>query len=110
MEWIALILFLTTGFFAYLSWRLWQENNLYENAITGLNGYMNLLHQMCAQVLEKDIYSADPLVRAFVDVLNDIEPYIIKFGEEYGYTSDIPPEPKEIEGFKDDHVPEEDNG
>ena len=70
---------------------------------------MNLLHQMCAQVLSRDVYTADPLVRAFVDVLHDVEPYIIRFGEEFGYDSEIPPVPKDLKDYGKDHIPEKDN-
>ena len=102
-EIIMIIVFvLSTAFFAFLCWRLWQRVELQDRAFTSIHGYLNLLHQMCAVVLTREIYADEPIVRAFVDVCKDVEPFLLQIDGQFYYDEEVPDSSKTLEGYYQD--------
>jgi len=76
----------------FACYRLWQQTELYDETIESIHVHLDTLHKMRATVLAKEIYTNDPVIRAFVDVLNDLEPFLINYSLTYSFDEEIPQE------------------
>lgn len=92
---------------AFVAWRMWQQTERNDDVFTAIHRYLNNLHVMCVAVLTRPIYSDDVLVRAFVDVIKDIEPYLLSLNDELYFDEEVPQAAKELEGYNQTEEKEE---
>lgn len=88
-------------FVSYFAYRLWGETENQDKALESIHGHMNLLHSMCIRVLDKEIYTDDPVIRAYVNVLDDINHFLHAYNDQFQYDEDTPLESENLKGYED---------
>lgn len=86
----------------YICYRLWQETESQDRALNSIHGHMNLIHSMCVKVLEKEVYSDDPVIRAFIDVLKDINDFMYAYDNQFIYDEEPPEASEPFRGYEDE--------
>ena len=94
-----IIMAATLAGFVIASWRLWKAVEFRDNCFDELFVYLNNLNSSCSAVLHKEIYTDDPVIRGFVDIIKDIQPIISKINSEYVFADEIPETAKPLLGY-----------
>ena len=97
---LSVFLSLTLGVSLYANFRFREEINRLDDIYEGLFGYMNLLNNMCATVLSNEIYSNEPTIRAFINVLKDTQVALKQVNDEFDYDEEeMPIEAETLKGY-----------
>lgn len=83
----------------YVNIRLNEEIERLDKVYEGLFEYLNLLNNMCATVLNHEIYSNEPVIRAFISVLKDTQTALLQVNEEFVFEDETPKEIETLKGY-----------
>lgn len=83
----------------YANIKLHEEVERLDNIYEGLYEYLNLLNNMCATVLSHEIYSNEPVIRAFINVLRDTQVALQQVNENFVFEDETPKEAETMKGY-----------
>ena len=85
IEVLLVIFIVTSGALGYILYRSLGRLSFYEDMYSDMYQRFFELGQEIRGLLEREIYSSDPVVKSFVDQLQEIEYYIQQLDENYKF-------------------------
>ena len=85
IEVLLVIFIITSGALGYVLYRSLGRLSFYEDMYSDMYQRFFELGQEIRGLLEREIYSSDPVVKSFVDQLQEIEYYIQQLDENYKF-------------------------
>ena len=85
IEVLLVIFIVTSGALGYVLYRSLGRLSFYEDMYSDMYQRFFELGQEIRGLLEREIYSSDPVVKSFVDQLQEIEYYIQQLDENYKF-------------------------
>jgi archaellum component FlaF (FlaF/FlaG flagellin family) len=97
---ISIILLIATAIgTSYVIVKLLRENERVETIIQDMHQHLDDLHTSAVDILSKDIYSDEPMVRVLVDLLKNLENYLKDIDDTLYFTDETPEPPKKMGGY-----------
>ena len=85
IEVLLVIFIIASGALGYVLYRSLGRLSFYEDMYSDMYGHFFELGQEIRGLLEREIYSSDPVVKSFVDQLQEIEYYIQQLDDNYKF-------------------------
>ena len=85
IEVLLAIFIITSGALGYVLYRSLGRLSFYEDMYSDMYGHFFELGQEIRGLLDREIYSDDPVIKGFVDQLQEIEHYIQQLDENYKF-------------------------
>ena len=85
IEVLLAIFIITSGALGYVLYRSLGRLSFYEDMYSDMYGHFFELGQEIRGLLDREIYSNDPVIKGFVDQLQEIEYYIQQLDENYKF-------------------------
>ena len=85
IEVLLVIFIITSGTLGYVLYRSLGRLSFYEDMYSDMYGHFFELGQEIRGLLDREIYSNDPVIKGFVDQLQEIEHYIQQLDENYRF-------------------------
>ena len=85
IEVLLVIFIITSGILGYVLYRSLGRLSFYEDMYSDMYQRFFELGEEIRGLLEREIYSSDPVVKSFVDQLQEIEYYIQQLDENYKF-------------------------
>ena len=85
IEVLLVIFIITSGALGYVLYRSLGRLSFYEDMYSDMYQRFFVLGEEIRGLLEREIYSSDPVVKSFVDQLQEIEYYIQQLDESYKF-------------------------
>ena len=85
IEVLLVIFIITSGVLGYVLYRSLGRLSFYEDMYSDMYQRFFELGEEIRGLLEREIYSSDPVVKSFVDQLQEIEYYIQQLDENYKF-------------------------
>ena len=85
IEVLLVIFIITSGALGYVLYRSLGRLSFYEDMYSDMYGHFFELGQEIRGLLDREIYSDDPVIKGFVDQLQEIEYYIQQLDENYKF-------------------------
>ena len=85
IEVLLAIFIITSGTLGYVLYRSLGRLSFYEDMYSDMYGHFFELGQEIRGLLDREIYSNDPVIKGFVDQLQEIEHYIQQLDENYKF-------------------------
>ncbi len=85
IEVLLVIFIIVSGTLGYLFYRSLGRLSFYEDMYSDMYGHFFELGQEIRGLLDREIYSNDPVIKGFVDQLQEIEHYIQQLDENYRF-------------------------
>ena len=85
IEVLLAIFIITSGTLGYVLYRSLGRLSFYEDMYSDMYGHFFELGQEIRGLLDREIYSNDPVIKGFVDQLQEIEYYIQQLDENYKF-------------------------
>ena len=85
IEVLLVIFIITSGALGYVLYRSLGRLSFYEDMYSDMYGHFFELGEEIRGLLEREIYSDDPVIKGFVDQLQEIEYYIQQLDENYKF-------------------------
>ena len=85
IEVLLVIFIITSGALGYVLYRSLGRLSFYEDMYSDMYGHFFELGQEIRGLLDREIYSNDPVIKGFVDQLQEIEHYIQQLDENYRF-------------------------
>ena len=85
IEVLLVIFIITSGTLGYVLYRSLGRLSFYEDMYSDMYGHFFELGQEIRGLLDREIYSNDPVIKGFVDQLQEIEYYIQQLDDNYKF-------------------------
>ena len=85
IEVLLVIFIIVCGTLGYLFYRSLGRLSFYEDMYSDMYGHFFELGQEIRGLLDREIYSNDPVIKGFVDQIQEIEYYIQQLDENYKF-------------------------
>ena len=85
IEVLLVIFIIVSGALGYVLYRSLGRLSFYEDMYSDMYGHFFELGQEIRGLLDREIYSNDPVIKGFVDQLQEIEHYIQQLDENYRF-------------------------
>ena len=85
IEVLLLIFIIASGALGYVLYRSLGRLSFYEDMYSDMYGHFFELGQEIRGLLDREIYSNDPVIKGFVDQLQEIEYYIQQLDDNYKF-------------------------
>ena len=85
IEVLLVIFIIVSGTLGYVLYRSLGRLSFYEDMYSDMYGHFFELGQEIRGLLDREIYSNDPVIKGFVDQLQEIEYYIQQLDENYKF-------------------------
>ena len=85
IEVLLVIFIIASGALGYVLYRSLGRLSFYEDMYSDMYGHFFELGQEIRGLLDREIYSNDPVIKGFVDQLQEIEHYIQQLDENYRF-------------------------
>ena len=85
IEVLLVIFIIVSGTLGYVLYRSLGRLSFYEDMYSDMYGHFFELGEEIRGLLEREIYSDDPVIKGFVDQLQEIEYYIQQLDENYKF-------------------------
>ena len=85
IEVLLVIFIIVSGTLGYVLYRSLGRLSFYEDMYSDMYGHFFELGQEIRGLLDREIYSDDPVIKGFVDQLQEIEHYIQQLDENYKF-------------------------
>ena len=85
IEVLLVIFIIASGALGYVLYRSLGRLSFYEDMYSDMYGHFFELGEEIRGLLEREIYSDDPVIKGFVDQLQEIEHYIQQLDENYKF-------------------------
>ena len=85
IEALLAIFIITSGVLGYVVYRSLERLSFYEDMYSDMYPRFYALGEDIRSLLEREIYSNDPIVKGFVDQIQEIEYYIQQLDESYKF-------------------------
>ena len=85
IEVLLVIFIIVCGTLGYLFYRSLGRLSFYEDMYSDMYGHFFELGQEIRGLLDREIYSNDPVIKGFVDQIQEIEYYIQQLDESYKF-------------------------
>ena len=85
IEVLLVIFIIVSGTLGYVLYRSLGRLSFYEDMYSDMYGHFFELGQEIRGLLDREIYSDDPVIKGFVDQLQEIEYYIQQLDENYKF-------------------------
>ena len=85
IEVLLVIFIITSGALGYVLYRSLGRLSFYEDMYSDMYGHFFELGQEIRGLLDREIYSNDPVIKGFVDQLQEIEYYIQQLDDNYKF-------------------------
>ena len=85
IEVLLVIFIIVSGTLGYVLYRSLGRLSFYEDMYSDMYGHFFELGEEIRGLLEREIYSNDPVIKGFVDQLQEIEHYIQQLDENYRF-------------------------
>ena len=85
IEVLLVIFIIVAGTLGYVLYRSLGRLSFYEDMYSDMYGHFFELGQEIRGLLDREIYSNDPVIKGFVDQLQEIEYYIQQLDESYKF-------------------------